>query len=143
MLPDSGGAGKFRGGLGYTRTLLVTQVPITGSQCSDRHHVKPWGLFGGQPGANGATLIKAAGADHWLTVKDLYGKMSSSKYANVRFQPGDRIKLTTPGGGGFGDGRERERARVEEDVREGYVTPESAERDYGHTAQGEVLSGGH
>jgi 5-oxoprolinase (ATP-hydrolysing)/N-methylhydantoinase B len=143
MLPDSGGAGKFRGGLGYTRTLLVTQVPITGSQCSDRHQVKPWGLFGGQPGGNGATLIKAAGADRWLTVKELYGKMSSSKYASVRFQPGDRIKLTTPGGGGYGDGRERDPARLEEDLREGYVTAESAERDYDRSAEGKLVSDGH
>jgi N-methylhydantoinase B len=143
MIPDSGGAGKFRGGLGYTRTLLVTQVPITGSQCSDRHHVKPWGLFGGQPGGNGATLIKAADSDSWLTVKELYGKMSSSKYANVRFQPGDRIKLTTPGGGGFGDGRERDPARLAEDLREGYITPESAERDYTRPAEGEAISGDH
>ena len=76
MVTDSGGAGKWRGGLGYTRTLLATQVPITGSQCSDRHEVKPWALFGGEPGGNGGTLIQKAGSDDWLTVKELYGKVS-------------------------------------------------------------------
>jgi N-methylhydantoinase B/oxoprolinase/acetone carboxylase alpha subunit len=128
---DSGGPGQYRGGLGYSRTLLA-DVEITGSQCSDRHRVQPFALFGGMPGGNGATLIQKAGSDDWRTVKELYGKVSSSKYANVRFEPGDRIRLTTPGGGGYGDPRERERERIAQDVREGYVSPESAARDYGY-----------
>ena len=131
MDTDSGGAGEFRGGLGYTRTLLITEVPITGSQCSDRHQVKPFALFGGRSGGNGATLIRKAGADEWRTVKDLYGKVSTSKYANVVFQAGDRIRLTAPGGGGYGDPLKRDRALVADDVAEGYVSPEAARRDYG------------
>jgi 5-oxoprolinase (ATP-hydrolysing)/N-methylhydantoinase B len=132
MVPDSGGPGTWRGGLGYCRTLLADQVEITGSQCSDRHHVKPFALFGGSPGGNGATLIQKAGSEQWLTVKELYGKVSSSKYANVRFEPGDRIRLTTPGGGGYGDPVRRDRALIEEDLDEGYVSLESAARDYGY-----------
>ena len=132
LVPDSGGAGQFRGGLGYRRTLLATEVEITGSQCSDRHQVKPWALFGGQPGGNGATEIKPAGASEWATVKELYGKVSSSKYANVTFRPGDRIRLTTPGGGGYGDPKARDRASIAEDLREGYVTQAAARRDYGY-----------
>jgi len=131
MDTDSGGAGEFRGGLGYTRTLLITEVDITGSQCSDRHEVKPFALFGGEPGGNGATLIKKAGSDQWLTVKELYGKVSSSKYANVRFQPGDRIRLTAPGGGGYGEPAKRDPAAVALDVAEGYVSAAAAERLYG------------
>lgn len=131
MVTDSGGAGQWRGGLGYTRTLLATSVTITGSQCSDRHEVRPWALFGGAPGGNGGTLIQQAGSDGWRTVKELYGKVSSSKFANVRFLPGDRIKLTTPGGGGYGDPAQRDAARLREDVREGYVSAEAASREYG------------
>jgi N-methylhydantoinase B len=131
LIADSGGAGEFRGGLGFRRTLLVTQVPITGSQCSDRHQVHPWPLFGGGPGGNGATLINKAGDGAWRTVKDLYGKVSSSKYANVTFQPGDRIRLDTPGGGGYGDPTARRREAVVEDVLEGYVSAESAASRYG------------
>jgi N-methylhydantoinase B/oxoprolinase/acetone carboxylase alpha subunit len=62
-----------------------------------------------------------------LTVKELYGKALSSKYANVRFAPGDRIRLTTPGGGGYGDPRRRDPALVAE----GYVSAEAAQRLYG------------
>jgi 5-oxoprolinase (ATP-hydrolysing)/N-methylhydantoinase B len=131
LVPDSGGAGRWRGGLGYRRTLLVTEVPITGSQCSDRHVVKPWALFGGEPGGNGGTFLLKAGSDRWTTVKELYGKVSTSKYANVTFAPGDRILLLTPGGGGYGQPAERDRALVEEDVRAGFVTPEAAARLYG------------
>jgi 5-oxoprolinase (ATP-hydrolysing)/N-methylhydantoinase B len=131
MDTDSGGAGKWRGGLGYTRTLRMTSVPITGSQCSDRHEVHPFSLFGGEPGGNGATLINKSGSDEWLTVRELYGKVSSSKYANVVFQPGDRVRLTTPGGGGYGDPHERDPEAIAEDLREGYVSPQAARAFYG------------
>ena len=131
MDTDSGGAGEFRGGLGYTRTLRITEVVITGSQCSDRHEVKPFALFGGEPGGNGATFIQKAGTDEWRTVVDLHHKVSTSKYANVRFEPGDRIRLKTPGGGGYGNPQNRDPALVKEDVAEGYVSPDAATRHYG------------
>ena len=130
MITDSGGAGKWRGGLGYTRTLKITQVPITGSQCSDRHEVHPFALFGGQEGGNGGTMLQKAGSTEWKTVRELFGKASSSKYANVQFEPGDRVRLWTPGGGGYGDPAERDREAIAEDVREGYISAASAERDY-------------
>jgi 5-oxoprolinase (ATP-hydrolysing)/N-methylhydantoinase B len=131
MTQDSGGAGKWRGGLGYSRTLLVTAVPITGSQCSDRHEVKPWSIFGGEEGGNGGTLIQKAGSTEWKTVRELYGKISSSKYANITLEPGDRIKLTAPGGGGYGKASERDPAAIRSDVAEGYVSAEAAHTLYG------------
>ncbi len=130
MVQDLGGAGRWRGGLGYRRTLLATAVPITGSQCSDRHEVKPWPIFGGEPGGNGGTLIRKAGSTEWKTVRELYGKVSSSKYANIILEPGDRIMLTTPGGGGYGDPAARDPSAVAEDVREGYISPAAAMRCY-------------
>ena len=132
LVSDSGGAGRWRGGLGYRRTLLATTVPITGSQCSDRHEVKPWPIFGGEPGGNGGTLIRKAGSTEWKTVRELYGKLSSSKYANITVEPGDRILLTTPGGGGYGDPAARDRAAVAEDIREGYISRDAAIRCYGY-----------
>jgi N-methylhydantoinase B len=132
LVVDSGGAGQWRGGLGFRRTLLVTQVPITGSQCSDRHQVRPWALFGGQRGGNGATLIQKAGDGEWRTVKELYGKVSSSKYANVQFLPGDRILLITPGGGGYGDPRSRDREAIALDLLAGFISPGAAKDIYGY-----------
>ncbi|MGH6945412.1 MAG: hydantoinase B/oxoprolinase family protein, partial [Geminicoccaceae bacterium] len=117
---------------GWRRTLLATEVEITGSQCSDRHQVRPFALFGGHPGGNGATLIRKAGGDDWRTVRELFGKASTSKYSNITLFPGDRIRLAVPGGGGYGDPRERETSRIEEDLREGYVSAASALRDYGY-----------
>ena len=131
MTQDSGGAGKWRGGLGYTRTLLATAVPITGSQCSDRHEVKPWSIFGGEEGGNGGTQIMKAGSGEWSTVCELFGKVSSSKYANITLEPGDRIRLTTPGGGGYGEPSERDRDAIREDVAEGYVSAGAARRYFG------------
>lgn len=131
MITDSGGGGQWRGGLGFRRTLLITTVPITGSQCSDRHEVKPFSLFGGEPGGNGGTLIKRRGDEGWHTVKELFNKVSSSKYANVRFEPGDRVLLWTPGGGGYGDPKKREPGAVEIDLAEGYVSEAEARRVYG------------
>jgi len=137
MDTDSGGAGEFRGGLGFTRTLLITEVPITGSQCSDRHEVKPFALFGGGEGGNGATLIKKAGSDEWSTVRELYGKVSTSKYANVVFEPGDRVRLTAPGGGGYGDPAKRDPEAIAEDVAEGYVSAGAAAKLYGWSSEGD------
>jgi N-methylhydantoinase B len=57
--------------------------------------------------------------------------VSSSKYANITLEPGDRIMLVTPGGGGYGTPRERDPAAVAEDVAEGYVSPASAASLYG------------
>jgi N-methylhydantoinase B/oxoprolinase/acetone carboxylase alpha subunit len=112
--------------------LLATSVAITGSQCSDRHEVKPWPIFGGEPGGNGATLIRKADSAEWKTVRELYGKISSSKFANITLEPGDRILLVTPGGGGYGDPTAREPEAVAEDVREGYVSAEAAAKSYGY-----------
>jgi N-methylhydantoinase B/oxoprolinase/acetone carboxylase alpha subunit len=133
MLPDSGGVGEFRGGLGYERTLLIAEVEITGSQCTDRHTVRPWALFGGGEGDNGATHVRQAGSADWQTVKEAYGKQSSSKYANIRLQPGDRIRLRTPGGGGFGDPDKRTSKAIENDIAEGFVSPKAAAAAYGHS----------
>ena len=55
-------------------------------------------------------------------------------YVNIKLQPGDRIQLTTPGGDGYGDPREREPWRIDEDLRERYVSDASSRRDYGRPA---------
>ncbi len=137
LLPDSGGAGKFRGGLGTGKRMLCRRTPITASQMTDRHRIKPWGIYGGKEGANGATLVQQAGSKEWLTVRQAFNKRSSSKYSNITIRPGDRIHLIAPGGGGWGNPAERDRAMVREDVLEGYISPQRAMADYGYPGKGE------
>ncbi len=137
LLTDSGGPGRFRGGLSTGKRLLCRSTAITASQMTDRHRIKPWGLYGGMEGSNGATLVQSAGSKEWLTVSQAFNKRSSSKYSNITLRPGDRIHLIAPGGGGWGNPRERDRAMVREDLAEGYISARSAEEDYGlKTAEG-------
>ena len=131
MTPDSGGAGAYRGGLGFHKTLRATTTDITASQCTDRHRIKTWALFGGKEGGNGATLIQQKDRDDWRPVTEAFGKVSSSKYSNITLKPGDRVRLSVSGGGGYGNPQERDQSMIAEDLREGYITPEGARRDYG------------
>jgi len=127
---DSGGAGKFRGGLSTSRTLKAT-TDIVVSQTTNRHKEPAWGLKEGQSGATGATLIKRGGSSDWLTMSQAFNKVSPSKYCNVTVRPGDTVRVMAPGGGGFGAPSQRERKRIVEDVLEGYVTREAAAKAYG------------
>jgi N-methylhydantoinase B/oxoprolinase/acetone carboxylase alpha subunit len=98
---------------------------------TDRHRIKPWGLYGGLEGANGATLIQQSGSKEWQTVRQAFNKRSSSKYSNITIRPGDRVHLIAPGGGGWGNPSERDRAMIREDVLEEYISAKRAETDYG------------
>jgi 5-oxoprolinase (ATP-hydrolysing)/N-methylhydantoinase B len=101
------------------------------NQMTNKHKLSPWGLEDGCAGLPGATLYQAAGTTEWKTIPEAFGKISPSKYSNVPVKPGDRVRVQAPGGGGFGDPRERDRAQVIDDVREGYVTLDQAKALYG------------
>jgi N-methylhydantoinase B len=130
LRPDTGGAGRHRGGLSTSKTVLCTGEMMI-NQMTNKHKLSPWGLEGGCEGLPGATLYQAAGTTEWKTMVEAFGKISPSKYSNVPVKPGDRVRVQAPGGGGFGEPRERERNLVTEDVREGYVTLEQAKAQYG------------
>jgi N-methylhydantoinase B/oxoprolinase/acetone carboxylase alpha subunit len=59
--------------------------------------------------------------------------MSPSKFSGIRLHPGDQVKLVMPGGGGYGDPLQRDRAMVERDISEGFITMERAVSAYGYT----------
>ena len=86
----SGGRGLFRGGDGLTRTVRF-QAPVNVTIVSERRKRPPYGLNGGQPGAPGRNLLTRAGQ-----MSVLPGK------ATVHLDPGDEIRIETPGGGGWG-----------------------------------------
>ncbi len=137
LVEDSGGAGKHRGGLSTQRTLKGLDTEITGSQMSDRHHNRPWGLFGGQPGGTAGTWHMAANTTEWRTIDDAFDKVSPSKWSNVTIGPGDRMRFQTPGGGGWGEPGERPKQQVREDLSEGYISPKQAREIYGLEGAGD------
>jgi N-methylhydantoinase B/oxoprolinase/acetone carboxylase alpha subunit len=126
LVQDSGGAGRYRGGLGIRKTMRSCDAEMTFSYLSDRHRRAPWGLHGGLPGGKSQLLIERGGSEEWVTVAQAFNKVSPSKFANVPIHPGERIRIVSPAGGGWGLPQERDRAAVEEDVREGYVSAERA-----------------
>jgi N-methylhydantoinase B/oxoprolinase/acetone carboxylase alpha subunit len=128
---DTAGAGRHRGGLGIERILEVDRGTITVSTLADRAKRAPWGLFGGQEGSMTRVELQRPGQDGFRTFQDQFGLASPSKFANVRLQPGDRVRLVSPSGGGYGDPLERDPALVAEDVLEGFVTRETARAVYG------------
>jgi N-methylhydantoinase B len=117
---NSGGPGKFRGGLGYRKRYEIL------GHCDlqamfDRVKYPPWGVHGGKEAQSGQiTVIKKSGDQEILYKSKAYP-----------LAPGDSIIVETGGGGGYGPPHERKRELLERDLRRGYVSAEAAERDYG------------
>ena len=129
--PDSGGAGRFRGGCGFEKAYECLTERMIISHRGERHYTQPWGLAGGGPGASSRSVIaRADGSEERVPSK-----------MNIELQRGDRLLLWTSGGGGFGDPRERAPERVLDDVLDGKVSVEAAEREYGVVIRPEVLDG--
>ena len=124
FLPDSGGAGAFRGGLGQVIEVGNTEErPFTVSAATfDRMRNPPRGRDGGRPGRNGVARLAS-------------GPRFTDKAVHT-IPPGDRLVVELPGGGGLGDPRERSAALVRADLEAGYVSREGAKRDYGYEQQG-------
>jgi N-methylhydantoinase B len=118
---DSGGPGRQRGGLG-TEVVVRALAPITVSCFADRMHCAPWGLHGGHAGMGNHVSVEIDDVDD--------DSRSSSKIRAQKLKPGDRLHLRAGGGGGFGPPYERDAERVADDVRQGYVSAESALQDY-------------
>jgi N-methylhydantoinase B len=131
LVPDSGGAGRFRGGRACERIFEVLAPEVTVSEFADRSESRPWGMAGGLPGSSAATHVKPAGDEGYSTFREVFGTASNTKYAGVALRRGDRVRIRTAGGGGHGDPHERPRDLVREDLAEGVISAESAARDYG------------
>ena len=131
LLEDSGGAGQWRGGLGGERILTVTTPQITVSALFNRMTVSPFGLFGGGEGARSGIYVKRVGEDQFRTFQEVFGTMSPSKFSGITLGKGDQVRLVFPGGGGYGDAKERDRKAAAEDVRVGFVSGGAAKEMYG------------
>ncbi|MFA5123060.1 hydantoinase B/oxoprolinase family protein [Zavarzinia sp.] len=129
--PDSGGPGRFRGGVGSIRSfeLLEDEVELNG--LGERMVIPPFGLEGGRPGGLNRLEFRRHGGREWQDLTSAFGSASPSKFYGHKAARGDRFRIVTGGGGGFGPPLERDPARVVEDVREGFVTPGAAAGLYG------------
>jgi N-methylhydantoinase B len=120
LVDDSGGAGKYRGGLGLRRDYLFSDHCATFTVLADRDREGPWGLFGGQPGRRAEYVLNPDGAARRLGSK-----------ITLELQPGDVVSYRTCGGGGYGKPEERDPQLVLRDVREGKVSLRQAREVYG------------
>ncbi len=122
LVPDSGGAGRYRGGLTARRTYRVGFETASFTVAGERGEFAPEGYFGGH-----------AGAPFLCTVVEQGGAVRSMppKGATAILRQGDRVSLSPAGSGGYGNPAERDRAAVISDVLDGYVSPQAAARDYG------------
>jgi N-methylhydantoinase B len=121
LIPDSEGAGRWRGGLGIERDYAFLGEDVNFTVLADRRKFPPRGLFGGGDGRCARyTLITADGAVRALGSKTTF-----------RVPRGAVVRYETCGGGGYGDPRSRDTAAVARDVRHGKVSPERAAEAYG------------
>jgi len=118
---DSGGAGKWRGGLGFEKQYVLL-APAELWANFDRIGCPPWGVQGAKEAKSGQVLIYQDGNSE---PELLY------KTENRPLRAGDRVRMATGGGGGYGDPRERPLELVQRDVVRGFVSVESARDDYG------------
>jgi N-methylhydantoinase B len=121
LAPDSGGAGKRRGGLGYRKEIRVLRDAAFLS-VADRSILSCWGLAGGRAGKPFRVTVDPGGP----LQRDLPGLVDDEALA-----PGTLVRIDTTGGGGWGDPLERETSLVALDVLDGKVSVDAARTDYG------------
>jgi len=120
---QSAGAGKYRGGFGIEVDMELTRGHASATHTADRGKVAPPGILGGK-------AAQTNSVKYFLGGKEFVPPMKT-KVTGVKMKAGDRLVIESPGGGGYGDPFERNPELVLHDVKMNYITPESAERDYG------------
>ena len=126
----SGGAGRNRGGLGYSREIEILSEEMRVSAFIERNVIEPEGFFDGRPGKRSAFLVQTKGSDEFKTMKQAFNTKRDGKFSDAYMHEGDVIRMVTSGGGGYGDPRERDFERIERDVAEGYIPREQVEAEY-------------
>jgi N-methylhydantoinase B len=121
---DSGGPGRWRGGLGLTREVRILVPSTRLSVLAEKAVLPPFGVCGGAAGATNRFWVRRG--EEPIQPSSLPGKVGG-----FPLRPDDLLLMESSGGGGFGDPLDRDPAAVAADIAEGYVTPAAAERDYG------------
>jgi len=128
FVQDSAGAGKFRGGLGLRRVVRPVGHVCAFNGVGERFRHRPWGLFGGEPGATGSFRIVG---DDGETI-ELAGKAPTRE-----LHPDQKLIAETPGAGGYGPPSERTAELIEADRRSGKFTSSYLDEHYGSETKAE------
>lgn len=119
LRPDSGGEGENRGGLGAIYEIELLEEEATGFLFGERGKFAPQGVVGGGQGAQNIFSYDSDEPDAENGKK--YPPLIS-KITGIPLKKGQRVRLETPGGGGYGDEKKRSKARIDYDLKQGYVT---------------------
>ncbi len=120
FIQDSSGAGQFRGGSGVRKDLCIEGDDVMFSGLAERQTFAPYSLLGGTTPHRGRTMLNPGPHEQQLHGKGVY-----------TLQPGDRLRFELSGAGGYGNPLDRAPEAVAQDVRNGYVSQDAAERVYG------------
>ncbi|MQF69245.1 hydantoinase B/oxoprolinase family protein [SAR202 cluster bacterium AD-804-J14_MRT_500m] len=120
LVPDSGGAGTYRGGLGIVRDFRILADEAVFQLRSDRHDYLPWGVEGGKSGTPTENYLNPDTENRELPSKHL-----------MTLKKGDLYRCVQAGGGGYGEPLDRDVNAVLEDFNQEKLTPEYAKREYG------------
>ena len=123
LYEGSGGAGEARGGFGVNYTIRVRRGPARASMVMDHGRTGPLGALGGAEGGVNKVVVEISGEE--------YRPPHLSKDQDIELAPGDVVRVSTPGGGGYGDPLRRDPAKVARDVARGYYSREQAETLFG------------
>lgn len=122
LRPDSGGPGRHRGGLGAIYEIELLEHAADAFLFGERGRFPPRGVLGGGPAAANRFVFDTDDGQQEPPMK--------SKMVGIRLRQGQRVRLETPGGGGYGLAQERQPARVGRDVRLGLVSVDAAREHY-------------
>ncbi|MBT3930423.1 MAG: hydantoinase B/oxoprolinase family protein [Rhodospirillaceae bacterium] len=123
IVPDTGGAGRYRGGNGFVRAFRVMSDRAQICLCADRHETPPPGLFGGEPGATSRYVLNPGTNNE---------QVLASKTPYIDLDANTLVRVQSAGGGGYGDPLERDPASIADDVKNGYISEEKAVAAYGY-----------
>lgn len=122
LIPDSCGHGEHRGGLGLFRRFEILKDDVNFAIYADRFKIAPYGLFGGTDGQKARCEVERDGKRIAVKSKD-----------QMTLRKGDVLTLYTAGGGGYGPVEKRRGSDIENDIRQGLISAETARRVYGPT----------
>jgi N-methylhydantoinase B len=122
LVKNSGGAGKYRGGMGLRREIMPVEHDCIFNGAGERFSNKPWGVFGGSSGGTGQFIH---------TKQDGNMKKLEIKPSGITLKAGEKILVETPGAGGYGAPGERSDAEITDDLESGKFSVAYVKRHYG------------